>query len=105
MSVRVALVGAGIAGLSCARALVDAGASVTVFDKGRAPGGRITTRRLEAHAFDLGAQYATALDARFRRWLDECAASGVAAEWPARVVSVGADGDNPRGVKLASDPL
>ena len=53
----VAVVGAGMAGLSAARALVDAGRSVVVFDKGRGIGGRMATRRLGAAVFDHGAQY------------------------------------------------
>ncbi len=40
----VAIVGAGIAGLSCATALAAAGRRVVLFDKGRRPGGRLATR-------------------------------------------------------------
>jgi hypothetical protein len=52
---RVAIVGAGLAGLTCARALRDAGCEVVVFDKGRGPGGRTATRRAGALSFDHGA--------------------------------------------------
>ena len=41
----VAVVGAGMAGAACAQALVMAGHDVHVFDKSRAPGGRLATRR------------------------------------------------------------
>ncbi|QPH55529.1 NAD(P)/FAD-dependent oxidoreductase [Pontivivens ytuae] len=51
----VAVIGAGLAGLTCARALVDAGLVVEVFDKGRGPGGRIATRRSDFGAYDHGA--------------------------------------------------
>lgn len=44
---RVAIIGAGIAGAACARALADAGHAVQVFDKARGPGGRMATRRLD----------------------------------------------------------
>lgn len=58
---RVVVIGAGLAGLACARALAAAGASVRLFDKGRAPGGRLATRRAEAAGvplqFDHGAQH------------------------------------------------
>ena len=37
---RFAIVGAGIAGLACARALSEAGASVAVFESEAVPGGR-----------------------------------------------------------------
>ncbi|MFW5743027.1 MAG: NAD(P)-binding protein [Spirochaetota bacterium] len=39
------MVGAGIAGLTAARRLVDASRDVTVLDKGRGVGGRMATRR------------------------------------------------------------
>lgn len=62
---RVGIEGAGIAGLSCAHVLREAGVPVTLFDKGREPGGRLSTRRGE-FAFDHGAQYFTADDDAFR---------------------------------------
>ncbi|MEO8662593.1 MAG: FAD-dependent oxidoreductase [Bryobacteraceae bacterium] len=71
----VAIVGAGMAGLTAARILTTAGISVTVFDKGRGPGGRMATRRVGRAAFDHGAQFFTARDGRFqgaaRQWLHE----------------------------------
>ncbi len=84
---KVAIVGAGMAGLACAEALRAAGLDVRLFDKGRAPGGRMSTRRVGTSAgeagFDHGAQYFTARDPAFRarvqRWQD----AGVAAPWPA----------------------
>lgn len=45
---RVAVIGAGLAGLTCARQLADAGAAVVVFDKSRGVGGRMAARRLAA---------------------------------------------------------
>lgn len=44
---KVAVIGAGIAGATCARALSAAGVSVHVVDKSRGAGGRLSTRRLE----------------------------------------------------------
>ena len=41
----VAVIGGGIAGQSAAAVLSAAGARVTVFDKGRGAGGRLSTRR------------------------------------------------------------
>ncbi len=84
---RIGIVGAGMAGLSCATALVEAGHDVVVFDKGRGPGGRMSTRRLTTYlgeiGFDHGAQYMTARDpafvARIERWAD----SGHVARWAA----------------------
>ncbi|WP_269139402.1 FAD-dependent oxidoreductase [Burkholderia vietnamiensis] len=44
-SAHIAIVGAGIAGLACARVLSDAGHHVTVYEKSRGVGGRMSTRR------------------------------------------------------------
>ena len=55
MRARVGIVGAGVAGLAAARALVDAGVSVTVYEKSRGLGGRLARRRLDGFDFDLGA--------------------------------------------------
>ncbi|RUA23173.1 FAD-dependent oxidoreductase [Billgrantia gudaonensis] len=52
-----AIIGAGIAGLACARALQDAGHPVTLFEKARGPGGRMASRHLGTATVDLGAQY------------------------------------------------
>ena len=64
--VRLAIIGAGISGLSCADRLREAGFDLVVFDKARGPGGRMATRRVEtaqgiAH-LDHGAQYFTVRD-------------------------------------------
>ena len=83
----IAIVGAGIAGLSCAARLAEAGAPVSLFDKGRAPGGRLSTRRAETRLgsvrFDHGAQYFTARDPDFRRQVAAWQRDGIVAPWPA----------------------
>jgi predicted NAD/FAD-dependent oxidoreductase len=65
----VAVIGAGVAGLACARRLQGAGCRVRVFDKGRSVGGRLSTRRVETPLgpaqFDHGAQFFTARDGEF----------------------------------------
>ena len=51
----VAVVGAGISGLTRARTLADYGLPVTVFEKSRGVGGRMATRRSDNGAvFDHG---------------------------------------------------
>lgn len=86
---RVAVVGAGITGLTCARTLTDHGFAVTVFDKGRGPGGRTATRRVNPDlSFDHGAQYFTARDSHFARFVAGCVDRGVVAEWGGRVVKL-----------------
>ncbi len=66
----VAVIGAGISGLSCARALSAAGLAVTVFEKSRSLGGRCATRRWEGHIVDHGAQYFTIRAESFRAELE-----------------------------------
>ena len=56
------VVGAGISGLACARALRSAGLPVRVLDRGRKPGGRMASRRLQGRPVDIGASYFTAGD-------------------------------------------
>ena len=86
---RVAVIGAGISGLICARTLADYGFPVTVFDKGRGLGGRAATRRVEPDlSFDHGAQYFTARDLNFARYASAWRAQGVVAEWGGRVVKL-----------------
>ncbi|BCO27918.1 renalase [Rhodoferax lithotrophicus] len=65
-----AIVGAGMAGITCARTLVQAGHRVTVFEKSRGLGGRMATRDSAFGSFDHGTQYFTARDARFIQVLE-----------------------------------
>ncbi|MDD5480019.1 FAD-dependent oxidoreductase, partial [Rhodoferax sp.] len=65
-----AIIGAGMAGISCARALVQAGQRVTLFEKSRGLGGRMATRDSAFGSFDHGAQYFTARDKRFVQALE-----------------------------------
>ena len=99
-SLDVLIIGAGIAGASAARVLVDQGHRVQLLDKARGAGGRMSTRRQDALQFDHGAQYFTARDARFRRWLDAWQARGLVACWQPRLVSI--DGD---GIKVKHESL
>ena len=58
---RIVVVGAGMTGLTAARALSGQGHDVVVIDKARGPGGRMSTRRDNDLRFDHGAQYFTCL--------------------------------------------
>lgn len=80
----IAIVGAGLAGLACARRLRAAGLAVQLFDKGSAPGGRIATRRREDSSFDHGAQYFTVREPSFAAAVDVTALQGLAARWSPR---------------------
>lgn len=94
---RVAVIGAGIAGLACAQELAARGAWVTVFERNLAAGGRAATLLADVGSFDSGAQYFTVSHHRFepiaQRWLDR----RVARRWRARIVafSGGSLIDNP----------
>lgn len=81
----ILIIGAGMAGLSCATHLAAMGKTPALIDKGRGPGGRMAARRAqiagETISFDHGAQYFTARDPDFQaqvaRWQD----LGAAALW------------------------
>ena len=77
----IAVIGAGIAGLSCATALQHAGFRVSVFDKSRGPGGRMSTRVGDGWQCDHGAQYFTASDPGFQAEVARWQAAGAAAPW------------------------
>ena len=85
---RVAVIGAGIAGLACARSLHASGLACTVFEKSRGAGGRTATRRLDGATFDHGAPFIgppePGQDVPLEAWL----ASGLVAAWrPAGAVA------------------
>ena len=94
---RIAIIGAGLSGLTCARELTELGHDVSVFDKGRGPGGRASTRRVEFDGsragFDHGAQYFTVRDALMRERLDRWIESGVVSKWDGRIAALDAHGD------------
>jgi renalase len=87
----IAIVGAGLAGLSAARHLKYLGHTPVVFEKSRGLGGRMATRRVDHLQFDHGAQYFTARDAEFKALVSEWLAAGTVAEWSDGVF-VGAPG-------------
>jgi renalase len=82
---RVAVIGAGISGLSCATHLQSLGFEVEVFEKSHGPSGRMSTRQGEGWSADHGAQYFTARDPLFRRALDAWIADGIAGRWNPRI--------------------
>lgn len=86
MSQRIGIIGAGISGLAAAQRLIATGYAVDIFDKGRGPGGRMSTRRERiddaTYLFDHGAQYFTVRDPRFVSQVDAWTHEGLAARWP-----------------------
>lgn len=78
---KVAVIGAGIAGLSCAIQLQKIGFEVELFEKSRGPSGRMSTRQGKDWVADHGAQYFTARDpiliAELNTWVD----AGIVSPW------------------------
>lgn len=86
---RVAVIGAGLSGLICARTLRDHGLDVKVFDKGRKPAGRMSTRKTRSgFFFDHGCQYFNATDKRFRRYVQSWEQQGLVDQWDVPLVRV-----------------
>jgi predicted NAD/FAD-dependent oxidoreductase len=86
---RIAVIGAGLAGLVAATRLHRRGHEVVVVEKARGPGGRMSTRRAAGARFDHGAQYFTARDPRFLRRAREWQSRGFVQPWNGRIGAVG----------------
>lgn len=82
---KVAVVGAGMAGLACATALQRVNIDVMVFDKGRGPGGRMSSKRTVNGYLDMGAQYFTARDVRFKAQVQQWYEQGSVCSWSAPI--------------------
>ena len=78
---KTAVIGAGLAGLACARIMRRAGCYVEIFEQDRIIGGRMATTRLGLTPFDHGAQYVTARFEGFRTYLDELVSAAYAKRW------------------------
>ncbi|MGD1924454.1 MAG: NAD(P)/FAD-dependent oxidoreductase [Paracoccaceae bacterium] len=94
---KIVIIGAGMAGVACARTLADAGLVPMVIDKGRSPGGRMSTRRTDGFTFDHGAQYFTARSDAFRAVVEDALDAGAVAVW-----DDGSGADEPHYIGLPS---
>jgi len=94
MSSDIAVVGAGMAGLSCATRLTALGHRVEIFEKSRGVSGRMSTRRTATWECDHGAQYFTARNSDFYAEVSRWEQLGVAARWNPSIRVIGA---TPRG--------
>ena len=92
----VVVVGAGLAGVSCARVLHDAGVPVRVLDRGRRIGGRMAVRTEQVdgadHAVDVGAQYLTAREPDFVALVEAWEQAGLVRPWTDTFHLAGPDG-------------
>jgi hypothetical protein len=94
---RAVVVGAGLSGLTAARALAAADFEVVVVDKGRGPGGRLATRRIGDATVDHGAQFFTVRSDELAAQTDDWIRRDVAREWNRGFV----DDGHPRYVGVA----
>jgi predicted NAD/FAD-dependent oxidoreductase len=84
--VRIAVIGAGMAGLACANELARADAMVTVFERSRGLGGRLATRRRGTVSFDHGAQFVTARSQPFVRYVEMAERAAALEAWRPRLM-------------------
>ena len=83
--ISVAIIGAGISGLSCATRLKALGYQVKIYEKSRGVSGRMSTRSTADWNADHGAQYFTARDPLFINELKQWIKDDVAAIWEPRL--------------------
>ena len=89
------MIGAGIAGVACARVLDEAGVAVRVLDRARAVGGRMASRRLHGRPVDLGAAYFTVRDPDFAQVVAAWRTAGLARPWADELTVLGGPGRRP----------
>ena len=79
-----------MSGLTAAHFLQDK-ADITLFEKARGVGGRLSTRRADPYHFDHGVQYFTARTPAFQDFIQPLADQGIIARWNARYVKFQGD--------------
>lgn len=83
----IAIIGAGLSGLIAAHELSNH-SRVTIFEKSRGLGGRMSTRRADPYAFDHGAQYFTVKSVAFEKFLQPYMSRGVVVDWQPQMVNL-----------------
>ncbi|NEK94769.1 NAD(P)-binding protein [Modestobacter muralis] len=87
------VIGGGISGIACARALAEQGRAVQVLDRGRRLGGRMGGRTLHGRVVDLGASYLTVGDdSPFAPVVADWVDRGLARPWTDTFAVAGPDG-------------
>lgn len=87
----VVVIGAGIGGIACARALHEAGHEVVVLERARVVGGRMARWTRDGRAVDIGAAYFTVRDPDFAAVAESWATRGLAHPWTDTFAVLGAD--------------
>lgn len=90
--VEIAIIGAGITGLICARILQQAGYQVIVLEKSRGVGGRMATRRVQGTIADHGTCYLSPKGEPFHQFIQDLVAAGIVEIWTDAIYTLDADG-------------
>ena len=90
MKPRIAIIGAGLSGLTVANGLTGF-ADITLFEKSRGVGGRMSTRYADPFYFDHGTQFFTARSKAFKQFLKPYIESGLVAPWQGKVITLEAN--------------
>jgi predicted NAD/FAD-dependent oxidoreductase len=90
--VEIAIIGAGITGLTCARILQQAGYQVVVLEKSRGVGGRMATRRLQGTIADHGTCYLSPKGEAFRHFIQDLVTAGIVEVWTDAIYTLDANG-------------
>ncbi|MEV1295877.1 FAD-dependent oxidoreductase [Pseudonocardia sp. NPDC049635] len=77
----VIVVGAGIAGVTCAGELAARGVDVVVLERARGVGGRLAVHRHDGRPADIGAAYFTVSDQEFDTRVRQWRRDGLVREW------------------------
>jgi renalase len=77
---KIGIIGAGLSGLVLANNLNDKW-DITLFEKARGVGGRMATRHADPYQFDHGAQFFTARQKEFKKFLQPLLDNGLVVEW------------------------
>ncbi len=88
----IAVIGAGVAGLTCAQQLHQAGYRVVVVEKSRGLGGRLATRRLQGTHADHGVCYLKPKDDRFKALLTTLLDRSILQPWTDTIYELNAEG-------------
>lgn len=88
----IAIIGAGLAGLACGQVVANSGANVSLFDKARGPGGRMSSKRRPSATLDLGAQAFSVRDVDFQHAVNDWLAVGCIAPWPTSTYQASSSG-------------
>lgn len=112
----VVVVGAGIAGLTCARRLHQAGYQVLVLEKSRGLGGRMATRRLDQQPVDHGCRFLAGQTPLMTQLIEQLRPTGQIVPWQANCYQLEARGNRqlqppqvrwiaPQGMSAIARPL